>query len=396
MATFDLHRLMPRARPVPLAWRNLVANKMRLVRSSAGIAFAVLLMMVQLGFERGFFDASLAAVRALDGDLFVMSAVKYRFGTRDPFPRRDFDLIHSFAGVASTAPLYAGWQDFFWISPVDQKPYLIRVFAFDPAAPPVFGLPDIADRQDLLKRPDTVLVDRRARAFLGMDGDATETKINDHPVHIVGSFALGPDFISDGTVVMSADLFARLLSGGREGAASLPVEAGVVRVRPGQTAATVADALRAALPASLMVMTKAELVAFERKFAADLSSAGPIFWLGTIVGFVVGVLISYQIIYTDLSDQLPQYATLKAMGYDDAYLVRTVLAQAVMTGMAGYLPAWLLSLAVFQIVGRIALLPLRQTVPLTLLSLSLTLGMCLLAGALAVRRAVAVDPAEVF
>src|SRR5260370_40884047 len=95
-------------------------------------------------------------------------------------------------------------------------------------------------------------------------------------------------------------------------------------------------------------MTKAEIVGFERAFQADLSSAGPIFWLGTIVGFVVGMLISYQIIYTDLSDQMPQYATLKGMGYRNGYLVRVVLEQASLSALAAYIPAWLLCLLVYR------------------------------------------------
>ena len=81
----DTASLLPEMRAVPLAWRNLVSNKLRLVRSIAGIGFAVLLMLVQLGFERGFFDASLGMLRELDGDLFIMRASKYRFGSEDPF-----------------------------------------------------------------------------------------------------------------------------------------------------------------------------------------------------------------------------------------------------------------------------------------------------------------------
>ncbi len=70
----DTVGILPNTRFVPLAWRNLLSNKRRLLRSSAGIGFAVLLMLVQLGFERAFFDASLGVVRQLDGDLFVMRA----------------------------------------------------------------------------------------------------------------------------------------------------------------------------------------------------------------------------------------------------------------------------------------------------------------------------------
>jgi putative ABC transport system permease protein len=389
-------RFPPLGGRVPLAWRNLVADKRRLLRSSAGIAFAVLLMLVQLGFEQAFFDASLASVRQLDGDLFVENASKYRFGTRDPFAHREFDAIRGVLGNASVAPLYADWQEFFWTSPTDGKPHLVRVFAFDPDAPPVFLLSAIADQQAKLKTEGAVLVDRDSRRFLGMQNPPAETKLNDQTVHIAGSFALGPDFMSDGTVVMSDRLFAKLLPGNREAVASLPVETAVIKLKPGEDLAGAKQRLISALPPTLSVMTKAEIVEFEREFQAKLSSAAPIFWLGTLVGFAVGALISYQIIYSDLSDRLPQYATLKGIGYRTSYLVGSVLRQAILMGLAGYLPAWLLCLAVYRAVGAIALLPMRMTLQLTVISLALTLGMSLLAGGLAVRRVIAADPAEIF
>jgi putative ABC transport system permease protein len=386
---------VPSRRTVPLAWRNLVANKRRLIRSVAGIGFAVLLMLVQLGFERGFFDASLGMVRQLDGDIFVMRATKYRFGSEDPFPLADLDKARAVAGVASVTPLYASWQHFLWQSPSDGKSYPVQVFAFDPDHPP-FLLPEIRAGSGRLKPSASVIVDRRARPFLGMASGARETQINSHTVQIVGDFALGPDFMSDGTVMMSTATYAELLNGNPARAAALPVEFGVMKTKPGVDIATVARALRAALPAPVRVMDKSELVAFERDFQADLSSAGPIFWMGTIVGFIVGMLIAYQVIYTDLSDQLPQYATLRGMGYGTFYLIRVVFAQAALSAVAAYVPAWLLCLVVYRVVAGFALLPLRMTATETLLSFALTLGMCLLSAAFAIRRVVTLDPAEVF
>jgi putative ABC transport system permease protein len=299
-------------------------------------------------------------------------------------------------GVASAAPFYADWLDFFWTSPQDGKPYLVRVFAFDPQGPPVLSLPEVVDQRGRLDNDDAVLVDRRARSFLAMNNGATGTDLNGQHVDIAGRFTLGPDFISDGTVIVSDKLYARLLPGNRASAAELPIETIAIKTAAGATVADVQNALRAALPNTLSVMTKSQLLDFDEQFQAKVSSAGPIFWLGTVVGFVVGMLISYQIIYTDLVDQLPQYATLKAMGYRRSYLVRSVLVQAALSGLAGYAPAWLLCLAVYYIVGVIALLPLHMTLSLTLLTLGLTLGMCILAGALAVRPVLAADPAEIF
>lgn len=391
----DIAARLPDTRFVPLAWRNLVSNKRRLIRSSAGIGFAVVLMLVQLGFERGFFDASLGMVRQLDGDLFVMRASKYRFGSEDPFAPRDLDPAHAATGVASVVPLYASWQRFFWKGPDSDKPYVIQAFGFDPEHPP-FLLDEVRAQSDRVRDADSLLIDRRSRPFLGMSGDLREAELNDRKMKVVGSFALGPDFMANGTVMMSARTFAGLLTGNSENLTAVPVEFGVIKVQPGADIAKVRQALAAALPNEVRVLTKPELIDFERAFQADLSSAGPIFWMGTFVGFIVGMLISYQIIYTDLSDHLPQYATLKGMGYRTGYLVRTVFEQAALSAAAAYVPAWLLTLVLYEVIGYLALLPLHMTVRQTLVSFGLTLGMCLLSAALAIRRVIVADPAEVF
>lgn len=380
---------------VPLAWRNLFANKRRLVRSSAGIGFAVLLMLVQLGFERGFFDASLATVRQLNCDLVIISASNYRFAASDPFPHAYLATAAKVAGIASVSPLHASWQSFFWKDPASDQRYLVQAFGFDPDHP-AFLLPEVEADSARLKQEDAVMVDRRGRDFLGMAPATGDTQINGRTVHIVGGFELGPDFVSDGTVMMSEQSFARMLPGNRENAAALPVEFGIVKIRPGEDPSRAQRSLQAALPGDVRVLTKPQLVGFERDFQADVSSAGPIFWMGTLVGFVVGMLISYQIIYTDLSDQLPQYATLKGMGYQNGYLVRIVIEQAALSAVAGYAPAWLMCLVVYRVIGAVSLLPLHITWGLTLLSLGLTLAMCLLSAILAVRRVIAADPAEIF
>jgi len=394
MAT-DTVSFLPEMRAVPLAWRNLVSNKLRLVRSIAGIGFAVLLMLVQLGFERGFFDASLGILREIDGDLFIMRASKYRFGSEDPFPAANLTPTRAIAGVASVAPLYAAWQHFLWKEPNGEKTYLVQAFGFDPDHP-VFLLPELRQQSDRLHELDTVIVDRRSRPFLGMDDGTSGTEINDRPVRIVGSYSLGPDFMANGTVMMSERTYAALLAGNADLLPAIPVEFGVVKLQPDADPGTVRQALGAVLPKELRILSKPELEAFERAFQADLSSAGPIFWMGTIVGFIVGMLISYQIIYTDLSDQLPQYATLKGMGYGSFYLVRVVFQQAAFAAVAAYVPAWLLCLLVYKVIGDLALMPLGMTLHVTAISFALTLVMCLISAALAIRRVIAVDPAEVF
>ena len=130
-------------------------------------------------------------------------------------------------------PLYASWQRLFWKDPKGSKVYVVQAFGFDPDRPP-FLIPEVRELSARLKTDNAVLVDRRSRPFLGMGGDARETEINGKPVQIAGSFALGPDFMSNGTVMMSSRTFAALLAGNPAAAATLPVEFGVVKLRPGQ------------------------------------------------------------------------------------------------------------------------------------------------------------------
>ncbi len=379
--------------PVPLAWRNLMSNKRRLLRSSAGIGFAVLLMLMQLGFDKGFFDSSLQVIRSLDGDIFLQSAHKYQFATQDPIAVSELAIARTVPGVASARPLFADWYDLFWKNPFDGKLFLVRAFAFAPDQP-VFSFAQVNAQRERLSGPDTVLVDRRSRRFLGMDGGARQSELNGAKVNIIGSFTLGPDFQSDGTVMMSDRTFAGVL----RGAAGSPpgMEAGVIKLAPGASATAVQAALEKALPRTIKVLTKPQLIAFERAYQADVSSAGPIFAIGTVVGFVVGMLISYQITYADLADQLPQYATLKAMGYPTFYLLRVVLEQAALNGFAGWLPAWLLGFVLYRAISEVALLPLRMSLGISLVSFGLTIGMCLISAVIAVQRVIAADPAEVF
>jgi len=378
---------------VPLAWRNLLANKPRLLRSSGGIGFAVLLMLTQLGFERAFFNASLEVIPLLDGEIFLQRASKYRFATKDPFRARDLESARAVAGVASAWPLYADWHHLFWRNPANGKDYLVRVFAFDPDQP-VLSLPALSANLADLNGLDTAIVDRRSRRFLGMEPPPTAAELNGTKIKIIGSFALGPDFENDGTVVIGNRTFAKLMPGPRGG--SPDVELGVIKLTPGGDPVAVQRAITAAVPTEIAVLTKAQLLELERKFQAEVSSAGPIFVMGTLVGFIVGMLISYQIIYTDLAEQQPQYATMKAMGYRTSYLIRVVLEQALLSALTGWIPASLIAILLFRILGEMALLPLHMTVELAVVSFLLTLGMCLISAVLAVRRVILADPAEVF
>ena len=381
---------------VPLARRNLLADRRRLLRALAGIAFAVLLMMVELGFRTAFIGSMLLPIQQLDGDLMLLSSAKYEFGRRTPFLRRLFYEARSVPGIASVRPLYLERRTAIWKNPQTHELFGIQVFAFNPDEP-VFLLPEVADNLEALRQPDTVMVDRRARSSLGQASAGMQTELSRHRVKVIGTFRLGPSFFSDGTAIMSDRNFFKLFGVQSPNSTELPdVEIGVIKVSPGQRTLDVQHALRAALPGSVMILTKAELIDREARFHMQVSPVGPIFNVGTLVGFAVGILICYQILFSELSDQLSQYATLKAMGYYNTFVVKVVLQQAVFYAVLAYIVAWTACYLIFRVVGEIALIPLHMSVGLTVTSLVLALIMCVGAALIAVRRAIATDPAELF
>lgn len=381
---------------VPLAWRNLVDSRSRLLRSIMGIAFAVLMMLVELGFQRAFLESTLQLIRGFDADIVLINPTKLFFGRKEPFPRRYLYQAAAVRGVGSAAPLYGEWTMSLWQNPQTHKPRPIQVLAFDPDKP-VFLFPGVEANREALRRLDTVLVDDRWRPLLGAAGPGTETELARRKVEVVGTFPLGPDFIEDGTVITSDRTFFAMFSTHELKADELPdVEFGIVKVRPGYDVSDVQSAMRQALGRGVTVLTKQQMIARETLFQETESPVGPVFGLGTAIGFAVGLLISYQILFNDLSEQLPQYATLKAMGYARGFLVRSVLAQSALYAVAGYAVAWLIGIALFRVLADRSMLPMVMTFTITAVSAALTLGMCLLSGWLALRRVLAADPAEVF
>jgi|SRR5215472_327554 len=381
---------------VPLAWRNLNADKTRLVRAISGISFAVLLIMIQLGFREAFLDSALAIIRNIDGDIFISSATKFRFGRKDAFSYRMIYAARAAQDIDWVRPMYGEWLTSSWKNPATGKLYNVQVLAFDPLQP-VFLFPEVADNLEALRQADTALLDRRARRFVGEGGAGMVTELARRQLRIVGSFSLGPDFTTDGTIIVSDWTFRKFFPP-PDGSSTdrNDVEFGVVKVRDGRSVEDVKVALRRILPPALAVRTRAEQIALEVAFQNEVSPVGPIFLLGTLIGFIVGLMISYQILYTELSDQEVQYATLKAIGYDNAYLMRTVLMQSAFYGLVGFVPAFLAGIVVFRLIGETALLPMRLNFAICLVSIALTLGMCVTAGWLAAKRVLKADPAEIF
>jgi putative ABC transport system permease protein len=114
------------------------------------------------------------------------------------------------------------------------------------------------------------------------------------------------------------------------------------------------------------------------------------------IGLMVGCVIVYQILFTDISRHIREYATLKAMGYSQGYLRRVVLGESLLLAVLGYIPGFVLAIGIYALAESQIFIPMRMDAFKGLLVFGLIFGMCLLSGLLAVRKLRDADPAAMF
>jgi putative ABC transport system permease protein len=218
-------------------------------------------------------------------------------------------------------------------------------------------------------------------------------------VYLLGTFAMGTDFANEGNLIMSAENFAAYFPVRSLGADTLSVvDLGIAKARDGVSPKQLRNEIKTALGrgTDVYVVTRNEFVNDEIRFWGKSTPIGIIFGIGTAMGFIVGVIICYQIIFTDIADHMPEFATLKAMGYSDGYFTKFVITEAFYLSIFGFVPGLLIAGLLFAVVTSQTGLLMVMTLPRAALVFVLTLIMCVLSGVAAMRKLQAADPASLF
>lgn len=381
---------------IPLAWLQLTHEKIRLLIALAGIGFADMLMFMQLGFQAALFDSSTTLHRSLEGDVFLMNRQSDALISLSSFSRRSLYQALGEPEVAEVSPVYINFG--LWKNPETRETRQLMVLGFNPADE-IFDLPGIdSASKDAIKLPDVVLFDAQSRLEFGpvaelfTDGETVETEVEQREIRVGGLFEMGASFGADGNLITSDLNFLRLFPNRDPGL----IEIGIIQLKPGADAEQVAAKLQQKLPEDVQVYTKEEFVDSEREYWETSTSIGFVFNLGTAIGFVVGIVIVYQILYTDVANHLPEYATLKAMGYRDRYFIGVVFTEAVILACIGYIPGYLIATGLYSLAAGATSLPLAMTVSRAVIVYILTVVMCTVSGSVAVRKLAAADPADIF
>ncbi|BAY49695.1 ABC-transporter DevC family protein [Scytonema sp. HK-05] len=383
-------------RKTPLAWLQMSHEKARLLVAIAGIAFADLLMFVQLGMKDALNDGQVQFYTKIRGDLFLVNKLSDNLTSLKSFSRENLYQARGIDGVASVSSLYIGQVT--WRNPENQTSRQIYAYGIDPNQS-VLNFPEVNQHLEELKLLNRALFDKAAR--LPKLGDVPtllkkenplSVQVNNLEIQIVGLFALGSSFAAEGNLITSDSTFLRLFTERQPD----KIDVGVVKVKSNATIKGVQAKLQAIVPDDLLVLTLDEFADRERAYWTKDSPIGIIFGLGVVLGFLVGVVIVYQILYTDISNHLPEYATLKAMGYSDVYFIGVVIQEALILAALGFVPGVILSTGLYTLTRSATLLPIAMKLSRATLVLVLTIVMCIGAGAIALRKLQQADPADIF
>jgi putative ABC transport system permease protein len=387
-----LERLLGR---LPIGWLQLVHNHARLAAALAGVAFANILIFMQLGFLGALIESIRLPYAAMNADVLVVASDMNTLSDGSPLPRQRMFEALSTPRVASATPLSYGKID--WKQP-DGTNRTLDVFGIDPAAR-AFRIPAIDAARAAIQNPDVAIIDSGTRnvpqdLFASIDrGEPYSFEAKGRTVTVVGTFTIGGGFSADGYLIVSDQTFLRLFPQRASGAPNLIL----LQLEPGADRQEVIAALKATLPDyDSAVRTVDEAVAKDQGFQTTQRPIGIVFGFGIVIGVLVGVIIVYQVLSTDVADHLREYATFKAIGYHQRFFLGVVFEEALILALLGFVPGIAIALALYAAIEMATGLPLAMTPARAVLVLVGTIAMCVLSGAIATRRLARANPADLF
>ncbi|MFM8573911.1 MAG: FtsX-like permease family protein [Pirellula sp.] len=409
-----MQRVGSRSRRTPVALLNLLSQPARTLACVLGVSFALLLIFMQLGFRGAVANTANIVYGKLEGDLVLRSPDYVHLYEPRMFDRGWMRMVSGHPMVDRVDPFFImlmRWQNpprpaECTQAPPDGSFRTVGMMGME-IEHPVLNVPEIREQIGKLKNPDAVLVDRATRAEYG-PGDCkrfsdrdigSPLELGNRLSHIAGHFQLGTGLATNGAVLLS-DVGYSLRSGVDT---RQRVSLGLVRLRPGVDAQEAKNSLIAWLSQrdprclqEIQILTMKEQLAWERSRWLRETPIGMIFTMGVILSFIIGAAIVYMILANDVSNRLPEYATLKAMGYSHLALARIVLMQSWLLALISYLPAALVSYLLYELTAGLSKIPTTMTWERLSGVLAMSLVMCSVSGFMAMLRLWKAEPASLF
>ena len=364
----------------------------------AGVGFSLVVIFLQLGFFEAALDSATVVLKRFDYDAVVVSQHYHYLADAGTLPRGRLYMAASAPGVAEVVPVHLRLG--FWRCLADddaEEPWrrqtvlVIGVNAHDRPFRQEWG-PGVPPALERLGRPRGVLIDTRSRSPFGPKKEGIPVQLNQERMEIAGTFTMGTGFSADGAVVVDHGDFARAFGG-----SSLEWPAlGLIRLAPGASAADVVHRLRDVLPGDVHVLSRDELEHGEQRYWVSEKAIGFLFLMGVLISFLVGMVVVYQVLSSDIADHIGEYATLKAIGYTGFGVGRVVIVQGLILGLVGYVLAVAVGLVLYEIVEQWAGIPMTPRLWILGWLLLMAVGMTVGSALISIRKVQTADPAELF
>ncbi len=417
-----------------IARKNLFEDIPRFLVAQAGIMFAVSLITIQKGILDGFTHSTVRLIEQSTADLWVAhKSMEYleltsSLSVEQLLKVRGENGRPGVKGVEYAEALSIHGTR--WRAPNGQIEN-VRIFGFNPDGQ-LFGHWNMTQGQiSSLKTPYTLITDKANISNLGLKQIGETGEISSLPATLVGLSRNTQSMASSPYVYASLESTNAYLFGGLSAKVNCKVVAGdlqclnefeadsktpsklfdpkpprrlnlsdpityiLVKAAPGQDIQELRKNLEAALPDTRAYTTQ-EMVDRTRTYWYERTGVGFILGLGAIVGFVVGIVVVSQILYSSVSDHLKEFGTLKAMGASDWVIYRVITEQALWMAVLGYLPSIILciGLGAWTVATRGIIILITPATAFGVFGL--TVVMCVGSALFAIQKVTHIDPAIVF
>ncbi len=373
---------------IPIAWHNTFQNKKRTLAAVGGISFSLLLIFMQLGFLITARITSSLICSFFDYDLMMTSATYESMETTGSFDKTRLMQAKVVDGVAKIATL--NYTRAWWRVPesdLQVRSCMLMGYDLNPHFVPD---KDVRENLPAILQKDMVMLDISSHPDYGEKriGNSNAT-LNHMPVTINAFYKLGISFLAEGSAIVNLATYQAITrSDPRQ------VTFGLIKVAPGADVEKVRQSLQSKLPDDVLVFERKKFIEAEQNYFINVKPIGIMFRTGAFVAFVVGAVILFQVLSTEISNKLREFATLRALGFSNYYIYQVGATQALLFTVMSYIPALPLGYLVFFLVQKTSRLPMYLPWELALFVFFLAILMSSISGILALQKIRKADPAD--
>jgi putative ABC transport system permease protein len=371
---------------VSLARKNLLHDRLRFVITVAGVAFAVTLVLVQVGLFMGLLDKATTTIEHSSADIWVTSHETPNVDFAHNFPETTVLRVRGVNGVAKADNLILQFMNIQLPSGAEEGCLVYALPDFE-----TWNLPWSVNEGDVrdLKRGRYILMDRSAERRFGPFQVGDHREILGRRFKIIGTTSGAASFTTAPIVFMDFGNAQELTENVRNKTSYV-----LVKVAAGYDPEAVAASIRSVLPYN-DVYTKAAWSRRSRTYWVVSTGLGMNMGVTVFLGVLVGIVVVAQTLYTSAVEHVKEFGTVKAIGGSNWDIYRILGEQALIAALVGYALGGVISMGMRPLMAKLYLNVLVSPGFAATVFIG-TVLMCLGAAMLSFRRVAGIDPALVF